>query len=56
MCKISDYHSSDDTDESVLGCYAMSTGKAIQDGLLDPPDGGTTLLQQVCHYIPADMA
>jgi len=56
MCKISDYHSSDDADESVLGCYAIWTGKAVQDGLLDPPDGGITHLQQVSHYIPADMA
>jgi len=55
MCKISDYHSSEDADESVLGCYVMWTGKAVQDGLLDPPEG-ITLLQQVSHYIPADMA
>lgn len=56
VCKISYYHSSDDANESVLGCFAMSAGKPVQDGLLDPPDGGTTLLQQDCHYFPADMA
>jgi hypothetical protein len=56
VCKISDYHSSDDANESVLGHFAMSAGKAVQDALLDPPDGGTTLLQQDCHYFPAEMA